>query len=208
MPSRPVSVTSAGASAATAPSAVPSAGTPGSALTVADLVGAAVGILGEFGLADLSMRRVAAVLEVRPSALYWHVRDKQTLLGLVADRVLEQVTVPADSGDWIGDLRARAEAVHATLLSVRDSAELVSSTVALGLGGDRLRRILADPLARSGLSESEAAVLADAVLALLLGSSVMAQQRRQAEGLGVDLGSGPVPVADFAAMLTVLLRRG
>ncbi|MBD4209720.1 TetR family transcriptional regulator, partial [Xanthomonas citri pv. citri] len=49
-------------------------------LTAQDVVDAAVGILQDFGMGDLSMRRVAAVLGVQASALYWHVPDKQSLL--------------------------------------------------------------------------------------------------------------------------------
>lgn len=176
-------------------------------VTVSDLVDAALGILDGFGLADLSMRRVAAALHVQPSALYWHVKDKQTLLALVTDHLLDRVQPPPRSADWVGDLRTRALALHEALLSVRDAAELTSSTVALGLGGHRLRSLLAEPLQDSGLDPGEATVLVDAACSLLLGSAVMAQQRRQAEELGVELGAGPPRVADFAAMLEILLRR-
>ena len=48
------------------------------------MVDAAVGILQDFGMGDLYMRRVAAVLGVQASALYWHVPDKQSLLARVA----------------------------------------------------------------------------------------------------------------------------
>ena len=62
-------------------------------LTAQDVVDAAVGILQDFGMGDLSMRRVAAVLGVQASALYWHVPDKQSLLARVADRIVAEMGV-------------------------------------------------------------------------------------------------------------------
>ena len=56
---------------------------------IQQVVDVALRLLNERGLPDLSMRRVAAALEVQPSALYWHVSSKQHLLGLVADRILD-----------------------------------------------------------------------------------------------------------------------
>ena len=66
----------------------PAAASARGRLTAEDVVDAAVGILQDFGMGDLSMRRVAAVLGVQASALYWHVPDKQTLLARVADRIV------------------------------------------------------------------------------------------------------------------------
>ncbi|MDN6510824.1 MAG: TetR/AcrR family transcriptional regulator, partial [Corynebacterium sp.] len=38
---------------------------------------AAFDILSEYGLGDLTMRRLAKTLEVAPGALYWHYPSKQ-----------------------------------------------------------------------------------------------------------------------------------
>ncbi|MCR4489795.1 TetR family transcriptional regulator, partial [Micrococcus luteus] len=87
-------------------------------LTAQDVVDAAVGILQDFGMGDLSMRRVAAVLGVQASALYWHVPDKQSLLARVADRIVAEAeeTVRARR---VTDLAGRAEAAEAALLRHR-----------------------------------------------------------------------------------------
>ena len=47
------------------------------ALTADIVTSAALRILADFGLGDLTMRRLARELDVQPSALYWHVADKQ-----------------------------------------------------------------------------------------------------------------------------------
>ena len=48
----------------------------------------ALGILAEFGLADVSMRRIASSLGVAPGALYWHVESKQELVAWMAEAIL------------------------------------------------------------------------------------------------------------------------
>ena len=45
-------------------------------------------VLATYGLADLSMRRLAQELHVAPGALYYHVKNKQQLLILLADYIL------------------------------------------------------------------------------------------------------------------------
>ena len=54
-----------------------------------DLVAKATEVLDNYGIADLTMRRLARELDVSPGALYWHFANKQELLGAVADRILE-----------------------------------------------------------------------------------------------------------------------
>ncbi|MDT5236293.1 MAG: TetR/AcrR family transcriptional regulator, tetracycline repressor protein, partial [Mycobacterium sp.] len=56
-----------------------------------DVVDAATALLDNYGVADLTMRRLARELDVSPGALYWHFANKQRLLGAVADRILESV---------------------------------------------------------------------------------------------------------------------
>lgn len=195
---------------------------PASAPAIATeaLVDVAVRILGDYGLADLSMRRVAKELGVQPSALYWHVTDKQSLLALVADRLLRSAPAPALTGDVRADVRSRAVQLHRMLLGVRDGAELVASVVALGTGGWRLRSLVGEAVTGAGdpwgpnddgslALTGEQAVLVDAVVALLLGSALVDQQRRQAEHLGVTVPDGTRDelVSGFPAMLELLLRQ-
>ncbi|WP_193554677.1 TetR/AcrR family transcriptional regulator [Rothia halotolerans] len=59
------------------------------ALTRERILETALEILSAYGLGDLSMRRLAAELDVAPGALYYHVRNKQELLAQLAHRLLE-----------------------------------------------------------------------------------------------------------------------
>lgn len=51
-------------------------------------------ILESYGLADLTMRRIAKTLDVAPGALYWHFPNKQALLGAVAGRICATLPTP------------------------------------------------------------------------------------------------------------------
>jgi TetR/AcrR family tetracycline transcriptional repressor len=86
------------------------------------ILSAAFGILDEYGLGDLSMRRLARTLDVAPGALYWHFPSKQELLGGIADRILD--------GETPGDVRTAAATVLDQLLGTRDGAEIVSAALA------------------------------------------------------------------------------
>ncbi|EWS81337.1 TetR family transcriptional regulator [Brachybacterium phenoliresistens] len=168
-------------------------------LTPDDVARTALRVLDELGLPDLTMRRLATELGVQPSALYWHFPDKQTLLAAVADRILPldpaEGDEPAAGEDWAARLHAEADALRAALLAHRDSAEVVSSTIALGLGANpalaRLRRALAD----GPFDELTADRAASTMLHLVLGQVSLEQQRVQYERLGVRAAQGEQPAA-------------
>ena len=157
----------------------PGTGSARGRLSAEAVVDAAVGILRDFGMGDLSMRRVAAVLGVQASALYWHVPDKQTLLARVADRIVAEVEATARAGR-VEDLAGRAEIAEAVLLRHRDGTDVVLSALALGLGGQGLHALFVE--AAGTPEEGERA------LALLLGTASLRQQRAQAHALGVATG--------------------
>src|SRR2546426_9550361 len=57
-------------------------------LTRDRLVEAALELINEDGLDALSMRSLANRLQVKAASLYWHVRDRRELLGLLAESIL------------------------------------------------------------------------------------------------------------------------
>jgi AcrR family transcriptional regulator len=150
-----------------------------------DVVETALRILDEFGLADLSMRRLAGVLDVQPSALYWHVPNKQTLLALVADQIIERAAPVETSKDWQARTLAEAIAIRDALLAYRDGAEVVSSTLALGLGADQAMARIRAGIDSACEDPEVARVAAESILFLILGQVWHQQQRMQADSLGV-----------------------
>jgi AcrR family transcriptional regulator len=73
---------------------------PKPALTVDDIVRAAVEVADAEGLEAVSMARVAAQLGNSTMALYRHVKSKRELLMLMADNGIELPPVFPEGGDW------------------------------------------------------------------------------------------------------------
>ncbi|HET8896504.1 MAG TPA: TetR family transcriptional regulator [Protaetiibacter sp.] len=149
------------------------------------VVDAALRILDEWGLPELTMRRLAAALDVQPSALYHHFANKQKLLAAVADRIQDAARpAPSPTTGWYEATLAEAVNVRDALLTYRDGAEVVLSTRALGLGADSAHARLTGALCR-GHDPETADLVATALLHLILGDASLAQQRLQADSLGV-----------------------
>lgn len=153
------------------------------ALTAERIVSAAGSILDAYGLADLTMRRVAEVLEVKAGALYWHFPNKQSLLASVADDILATAgaTEPLD-GDWFGEWAAN---LRARLLAHRDAAELVASTRAMGLGAVDPAERAREALRAAGVGAEEAEGMVQALLHFVLGHVMEEQTQSQLAVLGV-----------------------
>ncbi|MFY1636469.1 TetR/AcrR family transcriptional regulator [Solwaraspora sp. WMMB335] len=62
----------------------------------------------DVGFAELTMTTVARRLATTHSALYRHVRDRQTLVLAAVDRLVERAPWPDLTGRWRHDLAARA----------------------------------------------------------------------------------------------------
>jgi TetR/AcrR family tetracycline transcriptional repressor len=160
-----------------------------------DVARTALRILDDHGLPDLTMRRLAAALDVQPSALYWHFPNKQTLLAEIADRIVATATHRAQSGETGSRARTEATALRDALLAYRDGAEVVSSTLALGLGSTTARDRLADAIAADGFDADIAHRAATALLHFVLGHVSHEQQRMQYDSIGVV-----IPGASISAL--------
>lgn len=152
-------------------------------------------LLADHGLADVSMRRVANEFGVAVSALYWHVQDKQSLLGAIVDRLFDDLEFEPATGDWKTDITARAEQFYDSLLHTRDAAELAASVLALGTGGDRMRDALAEV--------SPDSMTTDAVMSLLIGHATLNQQRIQAQAIGLEVSA--MSTSSFRETLQLLM---
>lgn len=157
-----------------------------------EVVAAALHILDEYGLADLSMRRVADQLDVKAGALYWHVPNKQGLLAAVADRVLGEVRPPTGGGREV--LVGWARTLRDVLLRHRDSADLVATALASGLGEVDPTHGLTGVL-EARLGPVQARWAAQALLHLVLGHVAHEQNLALFQQLATT-GPGPSPRDD------------
>jgi TetR/AcrR family transcriptional regulator, tetracycline repressor protein len=156
-------------------------------LTKRDVVVAATRLLDTYGIADLTMRRLARELTVSPSALYWHFANKQELLGAVADRVLECLR-DAD-GDWRARVTTICVALRDALLSHTDGAELVSASFAAGHSTMMTCVLswLADACRDAGVGDLHQELAARTVVYFVLGFTADEQSRLQWDAAGADL---------------------
>ncbi|MGB3696252.1 MAG: TetR/AcrR family transcriptional regulator C-terminal domain-containing protein [Gordonia sp. (in: high G+C Gram-positive bacteria)] len=80
-------------------------------LTTEGVVGVAIGIADAESLAAVSMRRLAAALDIPTMAVYRYVPSRDRLEFAMLDRVLGELAVPAPTGDWRTDLEGAARAL-------------------------------------------------------------------------------------------------
>ncbi|MGO4614592.1 TetR/AcrR family transcriptional regulator C-terminal domain-containing protein [Nocardia sp. 2YAB30] len=150
----------------------------------ADVIDGAIAILDRYGLADLTMRRLAGSLQVQPGALYWHFPNKQALLGAVADKILAPMEDPIVAEDWSAQITELAHRLRDCLLAYRDGAELVSATYASRLTTSRGRERMVSTAIRAGMPRAEAELAAFTLLYYVLGQTVDEQSRMQMGSVG------------------------
>ncbi len=101
------------------------------------LTAAALAVLAREGLDALTMRRVAAELDVQAASLYWHVRNKDELLDLLADAVIADADFSAPDGPWREQVRILAHRYRDHLRSHRDAARVVAGRFVIGPNSGR-----------------------------------------------------------------------
>lgn len=164
-----------------------------------DVVDKATQLLDDYGIADLTMRRLARELGVSPGALYWHFADKQALLGAVADRILEPASAVV-AGGWRERVAGVCGRLRDALLSHTDGAELVSASFAAGRS-DAMARILTwltGATTDAGLPPAQADLAARTVVYYVLGFTADEQSRLQWDAAGAELADGQSALADDA----------
>jgi len=126
-------------------------------LTRERVVAEALAIIAQDGVQALTMRRLAAHLEVVPGALYHHVRNKQQLHDLVLDNVLAEVDVRLDpSLDWTGQLKLLAHRLRTVLEDHPGVAGVLKTRDPLGPHSLTLAEAFLGPLQAAGFGDREA----------------------------------------------------
>jgi AcrR family transcriptional regulator len=108
-------------------------------LTRAEVVRQALLLLDEAGFDGLTMRRLAGRLGVKAASLYYHVRNKDEVLALLADAICSEIGGPDPDRSWRENLELMAAEYRRVLLSHRDAARVLAATPPVG--PDRLRTI-------------------------------------------------------------------
>ncbi|HXM54168.1 MAG TPA: TetR/AcrR family transcriptional regulator [Candidatus Dormibacteraeota bacterium] len=156
-------------------------------LTREAIVEAALRVLDREGLDGLSMHRVAQELGTGAGSLYWHVRNKDELLQLLAERLAEEIELPEpDPTRWREQLKDIGRQFRASAHRHRDSARITLGRVPSGPTIARLTEWLFELLAPAGIPDRVIARIGD-IASLYVGAYAFEESLGLASPTGEDL---------------------
>ncbi|MBO9581200.1 MAG: TetR family transcriptional regulator [Sphingobium sp.] len=147
------------------------------------IVREAVALLTEEGLDAVSLRKVATRLGVSVSSLYWHVKDKEALFGLMSASIfgacIDAVKPSTDWRQWLHDFGV---SLWDAQITIKDARQLiVIARPQASLAEKALGRIL-HILSTLGLPEARAIVAQRSVQALVTGWTTLRSATPHAVG--------------------------
>ena len=95
------------------------------------VIAAALELLNEVGMDNLTTRKLAERLKVQQPALYWHFQSKRALLDALAEAMLTERhtrSLPEENEDWRLFLKENAQSFRTALLYCRDGARIHAGT--------------------------------------------------------------------------------
>jgi len=182
-------------------------GRPMTGVSRSGLAQAALDLVQEDGLDALTMRTLADRTGVKAASLYWHVRDREELLELMADALLARAVAPARSQDWRRQSLALCTAAGAAVTAQRDGDRILFAVPA-ALRRSAVYTRLVSAITEAGADEG----IAREVAAMLLAYTVTQPPARFGEAppppakpltLAVDSGSRGVVVHAGGPMETL-----
>jgi TetR/AcrR family tetracycline transcriptional repressor len=160
-------------------------------LTRDAIVDAALVLLDREGIAGLSMRRLAKELDVGAASLYWHVGDKEELLGLLLDRIVGETDVPdPDPANWQEQMKELGRESRRLLQRHRDAAQISMGRVPVGPNSMPVMERNLAILVAAGLPPRVLALAAD-MFALYVGGYAFE------ESLRGDQSADPEQLAEY-----------
>jgi AcrR family transcriptional regulator len=96
------------------------------------VVAAALAVVDKEGGDALTMRRVADEIGASASSLYGYVANKEELIQLVLERILEEVKLPAEGGRWQDELKEFGRSLLDVFRRHRGVAALTLGRVVIG----------------------------------------------------------------------------
>ncbi|MFF4925012.1 TetR/AcrR family transcriptional regulator [Kitasatospora sp. NPDC001261] len=155
-------------------------------LTKERIVDAGMAVFAEVGYQNLSMRQVADRLDAHAGSLYYHVRGKDELLALMADRVCrsaydagtEALAALPPTAAWQHRVEAQAAALRLSLKQHPGGAQLLAeSPGVLSPGALSLMERLLRTLLDAGLPAEHCGIAADTLLSHVTGFVLQEQNQ-------------------------------
>lgn len=154
------------------------------ALSLELITATARSLLSQYGLQDVSMRRLARELDVAPGALYYHVPSKQELLRTVAQEILDPLL------DEPGDALALMLRFRLLVLPLRDAGDLLLLAYALDTTLPPAQ-LLPQRLRAAGWAPPEAEQTTAVVMRFALGAVATEQNQALLQPAQPVTGRGP-----------------
>jgi TetR/AcrR family tetracycline transcriptional repressor len=152
-------------------------------LTREKVVAEALRLLNEVGLDGLNLRRLAAGLEVKAPALYWHFSSKQDLMDEMATELWREVQAAgavAPDTSWPYRMLSFALGLRRTLIAHRDGARLFSGTYLTDTSIFEAQEEPLSILVASGMSLDTAVEISNVLYAFTIGHTIEEQSVAQA----------------------------
>lgn len=145
---------------------------PHDKLSLEQIVRATVQILDTEGVGGLNLRRLGTELGVAPSALYWHVRNKDDLIVLAGDYVWNEVDLPqAGQLGWRAAVVALASSIRLMLTNHFWLVTTMSTHVIYGPGKARVDDHSLGVYEEAGFTPAQADQVAATVLMFVIGAA-------------------------------------
>ena len=162
---------------------------------------AALQLVDEVGLDGLTVRRLAADLDIQNQSLYWHFTNKQELLNCMAELMIAdafaELQHPGSEQDWAEWLAAFARRFRSTMLAHRDGARILAEAD-VSLSDFFVGMELAlDVLQHAGFDESTAAAGVITVIHFILGNVFQVQADPSSHVHREDEKSPHAPMVPF-----------
>jgi TetR/AcrR family tetracycline transcriptional repressor len=164
------------------------------------IIDTAMLLLDRDGLEGVTLRKVAAELQVHAGALYWHVQNKQELLDEMANVLLSeqfaQFDGPTAEQDWFDWLEGMCQRLRQAMLAHREGARVVAGA---GFGRAVLLARLVDMTIRNlltaGFSLRLASLTCSTTLSYVYGFVIEEQAAPNADAVSAARSSEETMIA-------------
>lgn len=149
---------------------------------------AALDLLDELGLSELSLRKLATKLDLKAPALYWHFRNKEALIDYMAEAILQSEFKefqprPDEVAwqDWLVDICKR---LRKAMKSRRDGARIVAGAhLYPAVTLIKIFEVAQESLVRAGMDKRQADLMITTAIHLTFGRVIEEQSSPGPEDL-------------------------
>jgi AcrR family transcriptional regulator len=131
------------------------------------IVQAALRLLDDTGLEDLTLRKLAQALDIQAPTLYWHFKSKDALIDEMATLVLasgaDNLVPEEPSDDWRVWVSTFGQGLRKTLLAYRDGGRMIAGTRLTNTLFQETAERIGGHLTQAGFTTRQAVTLLSAV---------------------------------------------